>query len=65
MSFIQVRDLSHGYTAGGFFSKRHRVHVLDGLNLDLEQGQSLALQRLRAHRARRAARRLWPCSPRW
>lgn len=42
MSFIQVRDLSHGYTAGGFFSKRHRVHVLDGLNLDLEQGQSLA-----------------------
>ena len=43
MSFIQVRDLDHGYTAGGFFSKRHRVQVLNGLTLDLHQGQSLGL----------------------
>lgn len=43
MSFIQVRDLDHGYTAGGLFSKRHRVQVLSGLNLDLHKGQSLGL----------------------
>lgn len=41
MSFIQVRDLEHGYSAGGLFSKRHRVQVLSGLNLDLHEGQSL------------------------
>ena len=43
MSFIQVRDLEHGYSAGGLFSKRHRVQVLSGLNLDLHEGQSLGL----------------------
>ena len=43
MSFIQLRDLSHGYTAGGLFSKRHRVQVLTGLNLDVLAGQSLGL----------------------
>ena len=43
MSFIQVRDLEHGYSAGGLFSKRHRVQVLSGLNLDLHEGQSLCL----------------------
>ena len=43
MSFIQVRDLSHGYTSGGIFSKRHRVQVLVGLSLDLHKGQSLGL----------------------
>ena len=43
MSFIQVRNLSHGYTAGGMFSKRHRVQVLNQLNLDLPEGQNLGL----------------------
>ncbi|HCN65833.1 MAG TPA: nickel import ATP-binding protein NikE [Pseudomonas sp.] len=43
MTFIQVCDLNHGYTAGGMFSKRHRVQVLKGLNLDLHAGQSLGL----------------------
>ena len=43
MSFLQIRDVSHGYTAGGLFSKRHRVDVLRGLNLDLIEGQNLGL----------------------
>ena len=43
MNFIQVRNVSHGYTAGGFFSKRHKVQVLKGLDLDLQAGQSLGL----------------------
>ena len=43
MTFIQVCDLNHGYTAGGMLSKRHRVQVLKGLNLDLHAGQSLGL----------------------
>ena len=43
MSFLQIRDVSHGYTAGGLFSKRHRVDVLRGLNLELIEGQNLGL----------------------
>ena len=43
MSLIQVRNVSHGYTAGGLFSKRHRIQVLSTLDLDLHEGQSLGL----------------------
>ena len=43
MNLFQIRNLSHGYTAGAMFSKRHRVQVLNGLTLDLHQGQSLGL----------------------
>lgn len=43
MSIFQVRNVSHGYTAGGLFSKRHRVQVLSALSLDLHDGQSVGL----------------------
>ena len=43
MSFLQVEGIRHGYTAGGMFSKRHRVEVLQGLNLELIEGQNLGL----------------------
>lgn len=43
MSLIQVSNLSHGYAAGGLFSKRHRVQVLRQLSLELHAGQSLGL----------------------
>ncbi|WP_300720152.1 nickel import ATP-binding protein NikE [Pseudomonas sp.] len=43
MTFMHVSQLSHGYSTGGLFSKRHRVEVLRGLNLDLQEGQSLGL----------------------
>ena len=43
MGFLKVRNLSHGYTAGGLFRKRHRVEVLRGLNLDILAGQNLGL----------------------
>lgn len=43
MSIFQVRNVSHGYTAGGLFSKRHRVQVLRELSLDLHDGQSVGL----------------------
>ena len=43
MSIFHVHNVSHGYTAGGLFSKRHRIQVLKALNLDLHEGQSLGL----------------------
>ena len=43
MNLFQIRNLSHGYTAGAMFSKRHRVQVLSELNLDLPEGQNLGL----------------------
>ena len=43
MSIFQIRNLSHGYTAGGLFSKRHRIQVLKELSLTLNDGQSLGL----------------------
>ena len=43
MSIFHIRNLSHGYTAGGLFSKRHRIQVLKELSLTLNDGQSLGL----------------------
>lgn len=43
MTFMHVSHLSHGYSTGGIFSKRHRVEVLRDLSLDLQEGQSLGL----------------------
>ena len=43
MTFMHISHVSHGYSTGGLFSKRHRVDVLRDLNLDLHEGQSLGL----------------------
>lgn len=43
MSLLHAKNLSHGYTSGGFLTRKHRIQVLRGLSLELHEGQSLGL----------------------
>jgi nickel transport system ATP-binding protein len=43
MSLLQARDLTHGYTSGGWFTRKRRVEVLGNLDLDVHAGESTGL----------------------
>lgn len=43
MALITVHSVSKAYRRGGFFGRKERVSVLDGVNLDLHEGECLGL----------------------
>jgi nickel transport system ATP-binding protein len=43
MSLLRAHNLHHGYTSGGILTRKHRIQVLRGLSLELNDGQSLGL----------------------
>jgi len=43
MSLLHVNQLGHGYRSGGLLSRRGWLQVLDGIELELQPGESLGL----------------------
>jgi nickel transport system ATP-binding protein len=43
MPLIELRNVSKAYRRGGFFSRKERVPVLEGVDLDLHAGECLGL----------------------